>query len=229
MNDDAFFRARSRVREAREAMRQAAPEVDDGPEVSMVYDLLEDLAHDLARRSVGQEDAAFHFVVRRMGELVAKHADEAYEPYGHKPPFRMGAPAVPAWKWPVIATADPTGGRFGPGFMPFSALKMFGYTVGKTEGWPQDRREAFLSDFMRMALPPIVAVTFGNEYGAPMTTTRLRKVANLIATNASNFYRNDPRRYQAAIADWESDLAYLKRVFYLGAGLAFQPWPASTV
>jgi hypothetical protein len=228
MSDDAFFRARSRVRQAREAMRQAAPEGDDGPEVSIVYDLLEDLAHDLARRTVGQEDAAFHFVVRRMGELVAKHSDEAYEPYGLKPPFRMGPPAVPAWKWPVIETADSTGGPFRSVFSPFSALKMFGYTVGKKDGWPQYRREAFLSDFMRMALPPIVAATFGSEYGAPMTTTRLRKVANLIATNASNFYRNDPRRYQVAIADWESDLAYLKREFYLGAGLSFQPWPAST-
>jgi hypothetical protein len=41
-------------------------------------------------------------------------------------------------------------------------------------------------------------------------------------------YRSDPRRYRFAIADWESDLGFLKKTFYDGdEGLMFNPWPVS--
>lgn len=226
------FQPRMRIKEAREVFRSAA-ELDLDETVSdVVCDLLQDLALDLSRRRLGSETEAYHFVIRCMGAMAEAHADDVYEPYGFENPFRQKpplpdpVPIAPAWKWPVVNTAPSSvGGIDSDSFMPFSALKMFGYTVGRTNGWPRAQREAFLADFIRLELPPIVTSTFGNEYGGPMSTTRLRKMANLIAANASNFYRNDPRRYAAAIADWTSDLDYLKRVFYVGAGLAFHPWP----
>ncbi len=67
--------------------------------------------------------------------------------------------------------------------------------------------------------------TFDGEYGDPMTTTRLQKVANVIASNASNFLKNDPKRYHVAINEWEDDLEYLKEKYYEGAELKFHPWP----
>ncbi|WP_157935829.1 hypothetical protein [Paracoccus zhejiangensis] len=104
---------------------------------------------------------------------------------------------------------------------------MFGYTVGKTDGWRPTERRRFLSNFIELQLPSIVEDTFGDEYGAPMTAQRLRKVANVIASNASNFYRNDPRRYENAISDWEDDLSFLKKEYYERAGMKFQPWPTT--
>lgn len=106
----------------------------------------------------------------------------------------------------------------------FYALKMYGYTVGKTNGWNQAKRESFLSDFIEMDLPALVALHFDNEYATPLSASWLFKVANVIASNANSFYRNAPKRYEFAIANWESDLAFLKRKYYEGKKLKFQPW-----
>jgi hypothetical protein len=227
-----LFQPRTRVKEAREAIR-SAPDLEHGESVNdVVMELLLDLARDLARRRPGSEEEAYAFVLRCMGAIAMARAADIYEPYGYDDPFLPMPPAAPVappepvWKWPVIDTGPSSGaGIAADRFSPFSALKMFGYTVGRTNGWPKAKRESFLSDFMRLELPPVVKSTFGDEYGRPMTTTRLRKVANVIAANASNFHRNDAQRYAAAVADWASDLAYLKQVFYIGAGLAFHPWP----
>lgn len=144
------------------------------------------------------------------------------------PPAQPVQQRTRIWKYPIINKPP----QAGTGSMPYfareySALKMFGYTVGKTEGWSKRRREDFLADFMESDLPAHVAKTFGDEYGAPMSTERLRKIANVIASNASNFFRNDPRRYRAAIEDWESDLGFLHKQYYEGKGMKFMPWPST--
>jgi hypothetical protein len=130
----------------------------------------------------------------------------------------------PKWKWPVVNIGHSRGGME-PDWREFSALKMFGYTVGKTAGWPKAKRQMFLTDFMDLDLPQIVEATFGNEYGKPLTTNRLRKVANLLATNCSNFMKNDEARYAVAISDYLEDLKFLKARYYEGHGLKFVPWP----
>ena len=130
------------------------------------------------------------------------------------------------WSWPVIEEPPvSSGSEFSAHFRQFSALKMFVYTVGKTNGWPTRDRMAFLDDFMTMDLPAVVESTFGDEYGTPLSVTRLRKVANVIAANANLRWRSDPERYAQAIADWEADLQHLHDEFYVGHGLQFQPWP----
>jgi hypothetical protein len=78
-----------------------------------------------------------------------------------------------------------------------------------------------------MNLPPVVKATFGETFGAPMSTSRLRKVENIIASNAANRWRNDPETYRVAIQHWEDDLAFLKTKYYEGEGLKFQPWPST--
>lgn len=134
-------------------------------------------------------------------------------------------PTARLWKYPKVNDA-PGHGRFDNGdFKQFSALKMFGYTVGKKDGWSAGKRTQFLADFMTCVLPPDVERVFGDEYGAPMSAARLRKVANVIASNCSNFMRNDAERYRVAISQWKADLEYLKEEFYERQGLKFVPWP----
>ena len=135
---------------------------------------------------------------------------------------------IPEWIWPVVYDGPNNhehSGRGGPyEFNEFSALKMFGYTVGKS-GWPKDKRHDFLTDFIEMELPEIVEETFGDEYGKPNTTDRLRKVANVIAGICSlNVAKNNPNLDQA-ISDWLTDLDFLKKKYYEDAGLQFVPWP----
>jgi hypothetical protein len=219
------FKARSRISEARSKVRRATALAHGGPLQDALTGLMKDLAWNLAQQRTGDEEETFHFILRCMGELVRECADDVYEPYGHKNPF---APAKEAWPWPVIQMPPTSsGGAFNADLRPYSALKMFGYTVGATEGWPKDKRQRFLQDFMERDLPRIVFDTFGDEYGKPLSTDRLRKVANVIAGNASNFWRLDSKRYAVAIDDWESDLAFLKAKYYEGRGLKFLPWPSS--
>lgn len=229
MVDEPFY-VRRRLKELRKIIQDSSELSHLGPEHQAVATLLADLADNLAQKSGTGYKNGYFFVIRCMGALAKKNAEEAYKPYGYINPFdtAISPPPPPSpWKWPVVnhppssgyASLDPTQWR------DFSALKMYGYTVGKTDGWTQAKRENFLSDFIEMALPPEVSLHFNNEYSTPLSAGRLRKVANVIANNASNFYRNDSKRYAVAIAHWESDLAFLKRKYYDGIGLKFQPWP----
>lgn len=128
------------------------------------------------------------------------------------------------WKWPVVNESP--GQRGGAGeYREFSALKLFGYTVGKTAGWPEHQRRVFLADFMRHDLPPIVEELFPGEYGRPMSAHRLRKVATHIASVCSSASKRDALSNAHAIIDWHADLAFLKSEFYEREGLKFQPWP----
>lgn len=234
---------RRRIREFRKEMRAAERFDHDSDLHDKAIAFLDDLVWYLAPTMLGDDEASA-FLFRCMGAMAHANADRAYEPHGYVNPFAFPAhdglsevpapvawpPArlAPEWTWPVINQPPPASdGAFGVGFRAFSALKMFGYTVGKTDGWSEPKRQKFLSDFMEMELPAEVKKVFGDEYGEPMTTTRLRKVANVIASNASNFARNDAAIYRHAIADWKTDLDFLEREYYEGAGLKFYPWPSS--
>ena len=226
------FYAQKRLKAAKRAIRENLElEHSDGCDQALLG-FLEDLAKSLAARHPVDEEGAFFYALRCMGTLVQWHAKDAYEPYGYADPFAPPPappePAAPLWKWPVVATVpsdQPDGLHID--FREFSALKMFGYTVGKTNGWPRARRRAFLSDFMEQELPPKVRDLFGDAYGDPLSADRLRQVATVIASNASLRWRHDPERYRVAIADWEDDLGFLKAEFYERRGLKFVPWPSS--
>lgn len=240
------LRPQSAIKALRQDIGSAEDFDHDGQLHQRAVQFFDDLVIHLAGGMGFETEDARMFLLRCMGAVAHINSAAAYVPHGFEDPFKQpidelmledprpfGLPPArlaPQWEWPVIHQPPP--GRGGGSFIdrsmnPFSALKLFGYTVGKADGWSQAKRQSFLRDFMAMTLPPIVNATFGEDYGAPMTMTRLKKVANVIATNASNFYRNDPAKFEVAIADWEDDLGFLYREFYLGAKLAFAPWPAT--
>ena len=132
------------------------------------------------------------------------------------------------WDWPIINQSPVTSDDSSLNSSEFrdrSALRVFGYSVAKTSDWSTETRHRFLSDFMRMELPKVIEEEFGTEYGSPLTTTRLRKVANLLANQCSLRIRRDPDMFSVAIENWETDLEFLKTTFYEGEGLKFTPWP----
>jgi hypothetical protein len=83
-------------------------------------------------------------------------------------------------------------------------------------------RQRFLRHFFTRPLPRAVGLLFGDAYGEPGSSQRLRKMAEVMAANCKNFKRNDRSRYAAAIHDYESDLEYLRLSFYAGLFL----WPS---
>lgn len=234
MTDD-YFRLKARTKEARDAMKLAPDFYHRNKQNKVVKRYLLDLAENLSEyhRYDQDEDAALAFVIRTMGLIARQCADEVYAPYGYKNPFKSipkkpQEPVKPIWAFPVVnMPSDFSKGSFSGEFRDFSALTLFGYKVGKINGWPTHKRRVFLTQFMEMELPGEVQALFDDEYGSPLSVVRLRKVANLLANNASLRYRIDARMYAEAIADWEDDLSFLRQKYYEGAGLKFQPWPST--
>lgn len=135
---------------------------------------------------------------------------------------------TPRWEWPVVRT-DLGKTKVDGRFKERSALKIFGYTVGKVAGWPEMKRRKFLSDFIECQLPNIVFDFFGDEYGEPFSSQRLRRVATVLASNASLRLRSDPVKFAYAISDWKDDLDFLRKKYYVGMDMRFEPWHTVSV
>jgi hypothetical protein len=129
----------------------------------------------------------------------------------------------PDWPWPITEPKPSSGGSFAAHFeLDRSGLRMCGYRVGH-RGLPASERKDFLDRFYRTRLPAIVEQYCGSDYGGVGSSVRLQKMAIVIASNCKNFKRNDRERYQKAISDYETDLAYLKQEYYHPNSF---PWPS---
>jgi hypothetical protein len=236
MSDTSFYLKR-RYAEVRDAMASNR-NLEHGGDADKTFRVfLSDMAAHLGKHHSAGEEETYRYMLRCMAMLVKAHRSEIFENDGYKDPFETDPipaqappePEVPAWRWPVLEEPPVGHGETldSADFRDFSALKMFGYTVGKTNPMPLSTRRSLLSDFMEHDLPPIVGKVFGDEYGDPMSTTRLRKIATHIANMASLAWRRSPQSMRFAISDWENDLQFLKTKYYEKHGLQFRPWPAT--
>lgn len=111
-------------------------------------------------------------------------------------------------------------------------LGAMGYRVGKN-GVPEGRRRVILTTACLLPLARLPEKFLGQwdddyleEWGSENSAARLSKMADSIAT----FCRNQKRKRTPsgqAIADWESDLRWLKATFYVGR-YRFR-WPSTKV
>lgn len=226
---DSYFAVRGRLREVRQAVRQSENLTRSSSKDDLVFRFLVDLARSIEPTGTKREDLV-HYIFRCMADVARHHAAEAYEDYGLDNPFKKSSstPLKRHFTWPVINEAPVRrSGSTTPIwiYQEFSALKMFGYTVGKTKGWERAKRQRFLSDFIELELPGIVSDTFGDEYGNPRTMKRLLKVANVIAGVANLRIRADAHAYREAIQDWMDDLNFLEERYLAGRGISAICWP----
>ena len=123
-----------------------------------------------------------------------------------------------SWPWPVTEVSASAGGGEGVPFaQEHSGLNLCGYKVEKQKGaLPPVERKRLLDYFYRRKLPNVVEEIYGNAYGAPNSSLRLKKMARNIAWNCKNKKKISAGRYRVAIADWETDLKYLKKTYYDG-------------
>lgn len=129
--------------------------------------------------------------------------------------------------WPDTK-APPGDGELDDEYFQFEqgVLKFMGYETGKTKGLSDRMRREILDDVFCGALPRINNSDYMMQWGTPRSSTRLRKMAESLAT----FSRNQKRRTSPstqAICDWESDLEYLKYKYYVGH-YDFS-WPSTSV
>lgn len=199
---------------------------DSGELQEAVTTALSDFIKELASSFDGDAEHNEALIVQNLVDEFFDRRQELFDGYFYPWPCEEQSSSRPTWKWPVVLQPEEPGKtKVQPFAHQYSALKMFGYTVGRTKGWPQERRRSFLSDFMTMDLPDIVERTFGCRYGGPLSVTRLQEVASLISALCSLAQRRDPIINEEAIRDWKEDLEFLRITFYEGHDLKFVPWP----
>jgi hypothetical protein len=93
-------------------------------------------------------------------------------------------------------------------------LKFMGYSVGRKAALSARRRRAILQYVFTGRLPPVNDALYMQEWARPRSNRRLRKIANSLATFARNARKKKSSSWNRAIANWEADLAYLKRRYY---------------
>jgi hypothetical protein len=128
---------------------------------------------------------------------------------------RLDELASESFPWPTTNVSQSTGlNPLATRMPPEGMLKACGYRVGRS-GLEPATRQIILSDLYLRPLPASISSDYDLEWGKPQSRVRLQKLANCIATFARNAKRNGPQ-LDVAIHDWEEDLAYLKRTFYVG-------------
>lgn len=128
--------------------------------------------------------------------------------------------------WP--STAVPAGGRRIRAIefkQVEGILSVMGYRVGQA-GVSVYKRRDLLDHIYESRLPKVHTTEYMAGWGSPKSATRLRKLAESIASFTRSAKRNNAARYATAISDWESDLKYLKKTYYHRYKF---PWPRTSV
>ncbi|MFA0167856.1 hypothetical protein AB4565_06540 [Vibrio breoganii] len=102
-------------------------------------------------------------------------------------------------------------------------LKAVGYTVGQN-GLALSVRTKLLTNVYVQELPKVDSQSYVDEWGAPESSRRLKKMAETLAALARNAKRKEANM-SYAIRDWEHDLAWLKAQYYLKHKYTWS-WPA---
>jgi hypothetical protein len=142
----------------------------------------------------------------RMGSLALDHRD--YFP------------------WPSTDAPDGAGGVAGGDWEEIGMLAYLGYHVGLTSELSSSQRHRLLAHVLVMRLPPLNSVAYMRSWGPPNTGPRLRKIAEAIAAFTRNAKRRRNPKLVEAIRQWEDDLSFLQKAFYVGRFDGF-PWPAT--
>ena len=123
--------------------------------------------------------------------------------------------SLAAFKWPTTAALAGDSGFTGDQYWYQEGLLSYvGYRVGKTHGVGERTRRQILHCVLFNELPRVNSPDYIEEWGAPRTDKRLKKMAESIASFARNAKRNNSTSMKYAIADWENDLSYLFKNYY---------------
>jgi hypothetical protein len=167
--------------------------------------------------------------------FLASRVDPFYAPLAVLDAFRRKHPALEfisqgwsGWVDTYVAPQRRSAGRFRVDFdfpVKEGPLHVMGYHVGNT-GAPQTQRREVLARAFAERLPIVGPWEYMVEWGDPSSGERLKKMADSIATFCRNMKRQGDA-FRQAVADWESDLEWLKANYYHGH-FRFQ-WPETAV
>lgn len=117
--------------------------------------------------------------------------------------------------WPSTAATGGNGSLQTENWHEIGMLSYLGYRVGATQGEPNGVRRQILDMCFASDLPPINGLPYWQQWGAPGSSLRLRKLAYEIASFARNAKRKRSANLAVAVAQWEADLSYLYQQYYV--------------
>ncbi|RDJ10114.1 hypothetical protein B5K05_13350 [Rhizobium phaseoli] len=131
--------------------------------------------------------------------------------------------------WPSTDTKGGNGLLSLANAIPEGMFVFLEYRVGRVQGEPEAVRRGILARVFEGALPPVFPKSYMAEWGASGSPARLQKMAVSIAAFVRNTKRRRNGDFSDAIRDWEGDLAWLYRTYYVGRFRFASGWPETRV
>lgn len=131
------------------------------------------------------------------------------------------------FKWPSTEAPLGAGGMDFGGWEAMGMLAYIGYKVGMGSVLSDDQRQGLLLRIFAMHLPPLNGPSYLREWAVAGTPSRLRKMAESIASLARNAKRRRNTSLQTAISHWEADLHFLRKHLYVGKFGFGWTWPVT--
>ena len=104
-----------------------------------------------------------------------------------------------------------------------SPLNLMGYNVNSKENLSAETRQEILSFvYASSTLPYVKSEGYMTEWGPASGVTRLKKIADNLATHGRNMRR---KGYRKPLGKYDEDLAYLKKKYY--DGMFAGDWPST--
>ena len=94
-------------------------------------------------------------------------------------------------------------------------LKFLGYQVGATDGLNTSARRHILDAVFSSDLPPVNGPDYVQSWGRSRSPERLRRLAEEIARFLRNAKNKRSANMDVAIDDWDEDLRFLHRTYYV--------------
>lgn len=117
--------------------------------------------------------------------------------------------------WPSTDIRIGDGTLWSNKWLETGVLSFLGYHVGKTQGLDDALRALILERIFNGVMLQVFPAGYLNKWGDPGSAKRLKSVAYTITAFVRNAKRKRSMSLDEAIRDWENDLEYLKRNFYI--------------
>lgn len=119
------------------------------------------------------------------------------------------------FRWPDIEAVGGNG-TLAANWLAEGLLSYMGYHVGNTQGVVTGKRRKILTEVFYDPVPPLFPRYYLEQWGAPSSAHRLRKLAETLASLIRNAKRRrDIDSYAKAIDQWTDDLEYLYLDYYV--------------
>jgi hypothetical protein len=129
--------------------------------------------------------------------------------------FRLALDDPDYFDWPSTAVGPGDGSMRSAGWHDEGMLAYLGYRVGIVQGLSQGIRRQILDAVFMHPLPPVNGPEYCRQWGLPAAAGRLERLAKEITRFTQNAKRKRSADMTSAISDWEADLNYLYRQYYV--------------